>query len=102
MRDALLEERLTYLWYGNMFSCMRTTIDVQDDLLIELKRVAAETNRTIKDLVEDAIRAALTLRRSGGSAAASRPIVTFRGNGVQRGVNLNSASELLDVMDGVR
>ena len=47
-----------------MLLCMRTTIDIQDDLLIELKRLAAESNRTLKDLVEDAIRAALALRRS--------------------------------------
>jgi Arc/MetJ family transcription regulator len=81
---------------------MRTTIDVQDDLLVELKRVAAESNRTLKDLVEDAIRAALALRRSEVTTTGSHPIVTFRGRGVQRGVNLNSMSELLDVMDDVR
>jgi len=85
-----------------MLLCMRTTIDIQDDLLIELKRVAAETNRTLRDLIEDAIRAALVLRRSEPATAGSRPIVTFRGRGVQRGVNLNSMSELLDVMDDVR
>jgi metal-responsive CopG/Arc/MetJ family transcriptional regulator len=81
---------------------MRTTIDVQDDLLIELKRVAAESNRTLKELVEDAIRAALALRRPDATTTESRSIVTFRGKGVQRGANLNSMSELLDVMDGVR
>jgi metal-responsive CopG/Arc/MetJ family transcriptional regulator len=81
---------------------MRTTIDIQDDLLVELKRVAAENNRTLRDLVEDAIRAALALRRPDATTTASQPIVTFRGNGVQRGVHLDSMSELLDLMDGVR
>ena len=81
---------------------MRTTIDVQDDLLIELKRVAAESNRTLKDLVEDAIRAALAMRRAKVTTTGNSPIVTFRGKGVQRGVNLNNTSELLDVLDGVR
>lgn len=85
-----------------MFLCMRTTIDVQDDLLIELKRVAAESNRTLKELIEDAIRAALALRQAEVTTTGSSPIVTFRGKGVQRGVNLNSTSELLDVMDDVR
>jgi len=85
-----------------MFLCMRTTIDVQDDLLVELKRVAAESNRTLKDLIEDAIRAALALRRAEVTTTSSSPIVTFRGKGVQRGVNLNNTGELLDVMDGVR
>jgi hypothetical protein len=86
-----------------MFLCVRTTIDVQDDLLIELKRVAAESNRTLKDLVEDAIRAALSLRRAEvTTTAGGHSIVTFRGKGLQRSVNLDSTSELLDFMDGVR
>jgi hypothetical protein len=81
---------------------MRTTIDVQDDLLIELKRVAAETNRSLKDLVEDAIRASLALRRSPVTTVEKHPLITFRGKGVQRGVNLNSMSELLDIMEDSR
>ena len=85
-----------------MFLCMRTTIDFQDDLLVELKRVAAESNRTLKDLVEDAVRAALALRRTGATSTVRQALVTFRGNGVQRGVNLDSTSELLDLMDGAR
>ena len=83
-----------------MFLCMRTTIDIQDDLLVELKRLAAESNRTLKDLVEDAIRAALALRRLEVTGAACQALITFRGKGVQRGVNLDSTSELLDLMDG--
>jgi predicted transcriptional regulator len=85
-----------------MFLCMRTTIDIQDDLLVELKRLAAESNRTLKDLVEDAIRAALSLRRSEVTGAARQALITFGGKGVQRGVNLDSTSELLDLMDGAR
>jgi Arc/MetJ family transcription regulator len=56
-----------------MFLLMRTTIDIQDDLLVELKRAAAESNRTLKELVEDAIRAALVLRRSGQGAMRASP-----------------------------
>jgi hypothetical protein len=85
-----------------MFSCMRTTIDIRDDLLIALKRVAAENNRTLKELVEDAIMAALSARQPDPGARRSSPIVTFRGRGVQRGVNLDNTSELLDAMDGGR
>ncbi len=83
-----------------MLLCMRTTIDIQDDLLVELKRLAAESNRTLKDLVEDAIRAALALRRSEVTGATRQALITFRGKGVQRGVNLDSTSELLDLMEG--
>jgi hypothetical protein len=93
---------LPYLCLDNMLICVRTKIDIQDDLLVQLKLVAAESNRSLKELVEDAIRAALALRQHAGSSAESRQVVTFRGNGVQGGINLNSTSELLDVMDGTR
>ena len=85
-----------------MLSCMRTTFDIQDDLLVELKKVAARENRTLKDLVEDAIRAALALRNPKRSEAPPQPVVTFRGRGVQRGVTLDSMGELLDVMERTR
>ncbi len=85
-----------------MFLCVRTTIDIQDDLLVELKRIAAESNRTLKDLVEDAIRTALALRKSEVAGDAPQPLATFKGKGVQRGVNLDNTSELLDLIDGTR
>ncbi len=85
-----------------MLLCVRTTIDIQDDLLVQLKLAAAESNRSLKELVEDAIRAALALRQHSRSSAESRRLVTFHGNGVQGGINLNSTSELLDVMDSTR
>jgi hypothetical protein len=85
-----------------MLLCVRTTIDIQDDLLSQLKTVAAETNRSLKELVEDAIRAALALRRQGPGHIETSRLVTFRGNGVQSGLNLDSSSEVLDAMDGVR
>ena len=83
-----------------MLLCMRTTIDINDDLLIELKRFAAESHRSLKDLVEDAIRASLARRRSPRRESATPRIVTFRGNGVRPGVNIDSMRELLDIMEG--
>ena len=83
-----------------MFLCMRTTVDINDELLTELKRVAAETHRSLKDLIEDAIRASLAPRRAPDDEASTRRIVTFRGNGVRPGVNLDNMRELLDIMEG--
>jgi len=83
-----------------MLLCMRTTIDISDDLLVELKQIAAETKRTLKDLVDDAIRAALAARRNKERKSSPASVLTFRGRGVQRGVNLDNMRELLDIMEG--
>jgi metal-responsive CopG/Arc/MetJ family transcriptional regulator len=79
---------------------MRTTIDIEDDLMLELKRVAAEQRQSLKALIQDAIRSSLTRRNSATRQMGNQTVVTFRGNGVRSGVNLDSMTELLDIMDG--
>jgi metal-responsive CopG/Arc/MetJ family transcriptional regulator len=79
---------------------MRTTVDITDDLLIELKRVAAERRRPLKELIEDAIRSSLAQGKEPQQRKESQRVVTFRGRGVQHGVNLDSMRELLDIMEG--
>jgi hypothetical protein len=83
-----------------MLLCVRTTIDVDDDLILELKRVAAETRQSLKALIEDAIRSSLARRSSATRGTGNQAVLTFRGNGVRSGVNLDSMTELLDIMDG--
>jgi metal-responsive CopG/Arc/MetJ family transcriptional regulator len=83
-----------------MLLCMRTTIDIDDDLFLELKRVAAEKRQSLKALIEDAIRSSLSRRYTATRGTENQAVITFRGNGVRSGVNLDSMSELLDVMDG--
>ena len=53
-----------------MFLCMRTTVDINDDLLIELKRLAAQSHRSLRDLIEEALRADL--------AAGEQPAAPIR------------------------
>jgi K+-transporting ATPase c subunit len=78
---------------------MRTTIRLDDDLLQQAKAHAAATNRTLTQLIEDALRVALARR----AAATERPRIdlpVFRGSGLQPGVNLDSNAALLDLMEG--
>ena len=84
----------------DMLLCVRTTVDISDDLLIELKRVAAERRRPLRELIEDAIRASLAKQAEPQQQAKSSRVLTFRGRGVQRGVKLDSMRELLDIMEG--
>jgi hypothetical protein len=81
-----------------MFLCMRTTIDIPDDLLAKAKRIAAESKRPLRAVIEDALREALTRRRhSAKCAPVSLP--TFHGGGLQPGVDLDDTASLLDLMD---
>jgi hypothetical protein len=75
---------------------MRTTIRLDDALLRSAKAQAAATGRSLNDFIGDAIRAALVLKPSRKPAAA---LPTFRGAGLQPGVDLDDSAALLDVME---
>jgi len=63
------------------------------------KRRAVETGRTLTDVIEDALRLALTREAKGGDLAPIE-IPTFGSGGVLPGVDLDDTSALLDLMDG--
>jgi Arc/MetJ family transcription regulator len=79
---------------------MRTTIRVDDDLLREAKAYALATDRTLTQLIEDALREILA-RRGAGTKRPRIRLRTFKGGGVQPGVNLDSNAALLDLMDEI-
>ena len=68
--------------------------------MTELKRVAADTRRSLKDLIEDTIRASLARGRAPTGGYLEQRVLTFKGRGVQPGVNLDSRRDLLELMDG--
>ena len=76
---------------------MRTTIDINDALLSAAKSHAARSQKTLKALVEQALREFL----SGVTRPASDapPIPVFRGMGVQPGVDLTDNAALEDLMN---
>lgn len=76
---------------------MRTTIAIDDNLLRQTKALAVETNRTVGQVVEDALRVVLTVREAGSATVAPLPV--YGGSGVLPGVDLSDAAALLDVMD---
>lgn len=78
---------------------MRTTIRLDEHLLRRAKQLAARTGRTLTAVIEDALRhelAALDQRRRGSKDVT---LPTFDGGGLRPGVNLDSNSELLELMD---
>lgn len=63
---------------------MKTTIEIADDLLARAKRQARRERRTLRDLVEDALRAKLTAPPSGRGFRLKKH--AFQGKGRHPGV----------------
>lgn len=76
---------------------MRTTVTIDDALYRRVKTHAAETGRTVSDVIGDALREALRPRRALGGELPELPV--FGGSGVLPGVDLTSAAALREVMD---
>lgn len=77
---------------------MRTTIRLEDALLRRAKAAAAASGRSLNQLIEDAVRAALAPRAAGQRVAAVA-LPTYKGRGLQPSVDLDDSAALLDVMD---
>jgi predicted transcriptional regulator len=80
---------------------MRTTIDLPDDLLAKAKRLAAESKRPLRAVIEDALREALGRRRTSRRSAPVK-LTTFGTSGLQSGVDLDDSAALLDLMGAPR
>lgn len=78
---------------------MRTTVRLEDELLAAAKEHAARTGRTLTALFEDALRTFIAMERKPGKHR-HRNLPTFRGEGLQPGVDLDNSADLLDVMEG--
>ena len=76
---------------------MRTTIRLDDDVLARAKRAALERGTTLTAVIEDALRRALAPEAKQRRSPLSLP--TFRGDGLQPGVDLDDTASLLDLMD---
>lgn len=78
---------------------MRTTVRLDDRVLAEAKKYAAETGRTLTSVLEDALRE--TLARRSARAEGIRPVRlrTVKGDGVRPGVDLDDTAALLALME---
>lgn len=80
---------------------MRTTVNIQDDLLAQARERAAREGKSVGALINDALQAELRRAERTDDPARREPVITFRGQGVRPGVDLNSMADLLDAMDGL-
>ena len=84
-----------------MLVCMRTTLMLPDDLYRQVKRAAADGDRTVTSFVEEALRAALT-RHADAAHAPHEPyrVAPTGSGGLLPGVDLTDTAALLDAMEG--
>ena len=78
---------------------MRTTVNIDDQLLGQAKKVALSSNSTLSALVETALREMLSKQRPKKGKTAVK-LVTYKGNGLKRGVDLDDSAALLELMEG--
>jgi Bacterial antitoxin of type II TA system, VapB len=76
---------------------MRTTLTIADDLLAEARQRAAQTRRTISEVVEDAMREAFA-RRASVRPRRAADLPTSPG-GPRRGVNLDDNMAVREVAE---
>jgi hypothetical protein len=76
---------------------MRTTISIDPQLLSRAKQVAAETGRTLSQVVEDSLQECFRRQPSGPTAEFHMP--TFVGDGLRPGVDIDDSAGLQDLMD---
>ncbi|MGQ0735197.1 MAG: ribbon-helix-helix domain-containing protein [Acidobacteriota bacterium] len=77
---------------------MRTTLDLDDDLMKAVKRLAADTGRTMTAIVEESLRTALAVR-PGAKRRVRWTWVTVKGTG-RPGVDVTDRDRLYDAMEG--
>ena len=79
-----------------MFVCMRTTVDLNDELLRRLKKRAADEGVPLREVIEAALRTYLKGNRRGGQPYRLR-WRTEKGK-LRPGVRLDDRTALFDLM----
>jgi hypothetical protein len=77
---------------------MRTTIRIDEQWLREAKAQAARSGKSLTEMIEDALREALS-RQPKNESRNPVKLVTVGGKGLFPGVDLDDSASLLDVME---
>jgi hypothetical protein len=77
---------------------MRTTINIDDQLLVQAKVQAAALGVTLAQLIEDALRESL-MRRENVEHRGRVRLITMQGTGTRPGIDLDNSHSLLEIME---
>jgi hypothetical protein len=78
---------------------MRTTVRLDDALLRQAKKLAAETGRSLTAVIEDALRETINRRSARNALPGKFRLPAFKGRGLRPGIDLDNSAELLDLME---
>ena len=78
---------------------MRTTISIDDHLLDQAKKLAMDSNMSLSALLEHALKE-MIYRRQSPTKRKDVKLVTYKGKGLQKGVDLDNSAATLDLMEG--
>ena len=77
---------------------MRTTIRLEDSLLAEAKKIAAEKGATLTSVIENALRQSFAQQKRAASRGRVRFTTSGKG-GLRPGVDLDDSAALFDLME---
>ena len=80
----------------DIYTHMKTTIEISDSLLEEAKKLAAKEGTTVRAFVEQGLRRVLAERKRRGVFRLRK--ASFRGNGLQPGVASGSWDRIRDAI----
>jgi hypothetical protein len=78
-----------------MVEYMKTTIQIPDSLLKEVRKLANEENTTLKSLMEEGLRRIISERKRRGKFKLRK--ATFKGTGLQPGLDGASWDRIRDL-----
>jgi hypothetical protein len=82
-----------------MLICMRTTLNLDDDLMRAAKDKAHTEGTTLTSVIEQALRAWLAAARQEPTVRERYEVPVTGGLGLRPGVDLDDSSALLDLME---
>ena len=77
---------------------MRTTINIDEHLLEEARRLSLRTKRSLSEIVEEGVRLYLSQRETT-QATVKVELVTFGEGGTLPGVDLDDSATLIGLME---
>jgi hypothetical protein len=78
---------------------MRTTVRLDDALLRQAKKLAAETGRSLTAVIEDALRETINRRSARNVLPGNFRLPVFKGRGLRPGIDLDNSAVLLDLVE---
>jgi hypothetical protein len=89
-----------YIWSKLLYNArMKTTLDIDDELLVKAKAVSARERKSLTSLIEEGLRLRLRRTESRRHALSHPPAIQTGQGGLAAGVDPLSNRSLLDAAD---